>query len=320
MRLGWVEMYRATGNASLVCRRCGISAPTLRKWIRRYEESGKEGLVDRSRRPNHSPNRIVDQDVEQLILRLRRTRRLGARRLQSELLRHHAIRLALATIHKVLIRHEVTPLVRSRRFTATKRYQRAIPGDRVQMDTCQIRPGLYQYTAVDDCTRYRVLGLYERRNATNTIDFLEQVTEEMYFPIQRVQTDRGSEFFARKVQRWLMDTGIKFRPIKPRSPHLNGKVERSQRTDKEEFWAGLPSMIEPLDVLREELSIWQGYYNWHRPHGSLGGHTPIERLCSLLDETPLQEAVDQVYAPSSERMQERDYRLDLQLRNMKRCP
>lgn len=69
-------------------------------------------------------------------------------------------------------------------------------GDRVQMDTCKVAPGIYQYTAADDCTRYRVLAIYPRRTGANTIEFLEQVLEEMYFPVQRVQTDQGREFFA----------------------------------------------------------------------------------------------------------------------------
>ena len=92
---------------------------------------------------------------------------------------------------------------------------------------------MYQYTAIDDCKRYRVLQIYKTRNAENTLDFLDQVIEEMPFPVQRIQTDRGMEFFAEKVQRRLMEYGIKFRPNKPGSPHLNGKVERSQKTDLE---------------------------------------------------------------------------------------
>jgi transposase InsO family protein len=75
------------------------------------------------------------------------------------------------------------------------------------------------------------------------LDFLERLIEEMPFPIQRIQTDRGREFFAEAVQRRLMDWAIKFRPIPPRSPHLNGKVERTHRADREEFW----DMINPKD-------------------------------------------------------------------------
>ncbi|MEI7189989.1 hypothetical protein WCT72_21255, partial [Dickeya dianthicola] len=58
-------------------------------------------------------------------------------------------------------------------------------------------------TSVDDCTRYRVLRLYSRRTAANTLDFIDGVIEEMPFPIQRIQTDRGREFFAVKVQEKL---------------------------------------------------------------------------------------------------------------------
>lgn len=78
------------------------------------------------------------------------------------------------------------------------------------MDTCKIGPGLYQYTSVDDCTRYRVLRLYSRRTAVNSLDFIDCVIEEMPFPIQRSQTDRGREFFAVKVQERLKEYGIKF--------------------------------------------------------------------------------------------------------------
>ena len=104
------------------------------------------------------------------------------------------------------------------------------------MDTCKIGPGLYQYTSVDDCTRYRVLRLYSRRTTANTLDFIDCVIEEMPFPIQRLQTDRGREFFAVKVQEKLKEYSIKFRPNKPASPHLNGKVERSHRNDQERFY------------------------------------------------------------------------------------
>lgn len=97
------------------------------------------------------------------------------------------------------------------------------------MDTCKIGSNLYQYTAIDDCTRYRVLRLYDRRTAANTLDFLEAVLEEMPFPIQRIQTDRGRKFFALKIQKRPAEVGVKFRPNKPGSPHLNGKVERSQQ-------------------------------------------------------------------------------------------
>ena len=174
-RLKWIELYKKTQNAGLVCRRCGISRPTLRKWLRRYEESGVEGLNNKSRRPLQSPNKKVTDEQERLILDLRRNRKLGARRIQNELIRNHQLSLSLATIHKILTRHNVKPLKRKRRKQQYKRYEGPIPGDRVQLDTCKVAPGLYQYTAVDDCTRYRVLGLYKRRTAANTIRFIDML-------------------------------------------------------------------------------------------------------------------------------------------------
>jgi len=221
---------------------------------------------------------------EQWILSLRKTRKLGARRIQNELFRLHDCSLALATIHKVLVRNDVKPFKKRKKKSEYIRYQRPIPGDRVQMDTCKIAPGIYQYTSVDDCSKYRVLAVFSRRTAANTLTFLDQVIEEMPFPIQRIQTDRGREFFAVKVQKKMMEYGIKFRPNKPASPHLNGKVERSQRTDKEEFYS---TVKLELGDLTDSVSEWQTYYNWQITHGSLNGLTPMEKVCELMDKTPL---------------------------------
>src|SRR5215203_5857490 len=213
------------------------SRPTLRKWRRRHRAEGVAGLEARSHRPRTSPNRKVFAEQEALILRLRRERRLGIKMLRNELIRRHGLRLALDTIHKVLVRHGENRLERPKlRRKGTRRYSRPVPGDRVQMDTCKIAPGLYRYTAIDDCSRWQVIGLYPRRTAANTRDFLKHVLEEMPFPVQRVQTDRGGEFFAYEVQDDLRERHIKYRPNRPRAPHLNGKVERVQRTALEEFW------------------------------------------------------------------------------------
>lgn len=184
------------------------------------------------------------------------------------------------------------------------------------MDTCKIAPGIYQFTAIDDCSRYRVLRIYQRRTAANTLDFLDKVFEEMPFPIQRIQSDRGREFFAIKVQQRLLEYGVKFRPIKPGSPHLNGKVERSQRTDLEEFYETI-DLNNALETLDEHLGHWQHYYNWDRPHGSLNGKTPIDRVVELSDQTPFWDDVSAHYEPAKERIQHQNYQVELQLRKLK---
>lgn len=207
----------------------------------------------------------------------------------------HKCKLSLASIHEILNKNEVSPLKRPRRERLPKRYQRPIPGDRVQADTCKIRPGMYLYTAVDDCSRYIVLGLYTRRMANNTIHFLtERVLEEMPFSIQRLQTDNGNEFTAYSVQDLLKTYSITFRPIRPRSPHLNGKVERAQQTVLREFFA-LQNIKLKIEELDEELACWQHYYNWDRIHGSIGT-PPIDKACSLFEKTPLWEEVVKITA------------------------
>lgn len=125
----------------------------------------------------------------------------------------------------------------------------------MQTDTCKIVPGIYQYTPVDDCSRWCVLDIYKRRTAANTLGFIDIMVEEFPFPIQRIQSDRDREFFAHKVQEKLMAYSIKFRPKKPASPHLNGKVERSQKTDLEEFYA--TADLSNFGNLKEELKCWQ---------------------------------------------------------------
>jgi transposase InsO family protein len=314
-RLRWVKLFEEIGNAGVVCLKCGISRPTLRKWVRRFEEHGLEGLREQSRRPHSSPKRKIFEQHEQLILKLRRERLLGHRRLVSELKRRHGVSLSLRTVHKILQKHGIPELGKRSIRRAVKRYSRGIPGERIQIDTCKIAKDLYQYTAIDDCTRWRVLRLYSRRTAENAIDFLEWVIEEMPFAFQRIQTDRGREFFAYKFQERLMEYGIKFRPIKPRSPHLNGKVERSHKTDLEEFY---PTVSLKDAALDERLSEWQHYYNWERPHGALNGKSPIDKVVQLSSKVLFWDDVDRLFNPAKERIQEQNYQLDLQARKLKR--
>ena len=254
-RLSWVELYARTGDAGLVCRRCGISRPTLRKWWRRFQSEGEAGLIEKSRRPHRFAAQKVFAEQEAIILALRRERRLGVKQLRNELIRQHQIVLSLDTLHRVLLRHNEQVLKRPRRWRkGERRYSRPIPGERVQMDVCKIRPGIYQYTALDDCSRYKVLRLYDRASASSTLDFLSHVVEKSPFAIQRIQTDRGREFFAEAVQQRLMDWAIKFRPIAPRSPHLNGKVERTHRADREGFWDTVNSRAPDIET---KLAEWQ---------------------------------------------------------------
>ncbi|MGW4644571.1 integrase core domain-containing protein [Sphaerisporangium sp. NPDC004334] len=171
-----------------------------------------------------------------------------------------------------------------------KRYKKQLPGHRVQIDVKFIEPKAgftgrkggrnkyYQFTAIDDCTRLRVLRIYPQLNQKTAIQFVDYVLQRLPFQVQVIQTENGAEF--QSAFHWhVLDKGIAHTYIKSRTPRLNGKVERSHRIDAEEFYRMLEGVvIDDAEVFNDKLREWEGYYNYHRPHGGLGGQTPYERL------------------------------------------
>lgn len=101
----------------------------------------------------------------------------------------------------------------------------------------------------------------------------------------------------------------------PSSPHLNGKVERSQKTDKTEFYSTIDLTDDNLDDL---LAEWQHYYNWERPHSAHHGKSPMERYFDLAYETPFSDEAYVDYNAVCERIQDPNYKVDLELRRLKR--
>ncbi|OFV20936.1 hypothetical protein HMPREF3127_02310 [Sphingobacterium sp. HMSC13C05] len=97
------KAYETVGNAGVACLRCGIARPTLRKWVKRFKESGIDGLSELSRRSHKIHHRITKED-EQRILELRTNRNLGHRRIVSEMKRLYGVSISTATVHKILKR------------------------------------------------------------------------------------------------------------------------------------------------------------------------------------------------------------------------
>ena len=165
-----------------------------------------------------------------------------------------------------------------------KRYEKPQPGHRVQIDVKFIAPlpgsrrKYYQFTAIDDCTRLRVLRVYDRCNQTTAIRFLDEVMARLPFRVETVQTDNGAEFQS-GFHYHVLDRGIGHVYIRPATPRLNGKVERSHRIDADEFYRLLDGVvIDDSGLFAERLREWENFYNFDRPHGGLGGQTPYERL------------------------------------------
>jgi Integrase core domain len=98
------------------------------------------------------------------------------------------------------------------------------------------------------------------------------------FKVEVIQTDNGAEFHT--AFHWhVLDKGIGHVYFKPRTPRLNGKVERSHRIDAKEFYRLRDGVvIDDTKMFNDKLQEWEDYYNYHRPHGALDGQTPYERL------------------------------------------
>jgi len=285
-RENWLKTYQDLGSVSKASRRLGVARSTLYRWINRFNQKGKSGLSDKSRRPKNLVNQKIDQQLEDEILSIRKKRNWGPQRISTFLLRKKGIELSPMTVWRVLSKHDVKPVLKRKKKADYVGYNKATPGERVQMDVTKLRPKAYQFTAIDDCTKLKVIRVYPNKKAESAIHFLGEVLSSFYFPVQRIQTDWGTEFFNYKFQEELHEHFIKFRPIKPRSPHLNGKVERTQQTDKSEFWRFIDVTDPSLD-LNSLAKEWEKFYNHKRPHSSLDGKTPSQKLKEVEKYIPI---------------------------------
>lgn len=306
-----------SGNVAMTCRYYGISRQCYYTWLRRFEADGPEGLRERSHRPHHSPN-ATQAEVIDKIVHLRRTYHFGPRKIVMYLARYHDVTISPSGVWRILKRLGLNRLPASQRYQRRdrrwKRYEKAQPGHRVQIDVKFVeaipaatdnsparsktgpdvqagnpmgeptklagrrRRRFYQFTAIDDCTRLRVLKIYPKADQKTAVAFLDHVLERLPFKVDVIQTDNGAEF--QSGFHWhALDKGIQHAYIKPRTPRLNGKVERSHRIDAEEFYRLLDGVvIDDSSTFDDKLREWEDYYNYHRPHGGLGGQTPYERL------------------------------------------
>ena len=279
-------------NVAWTCRHFGISRKTFYKWKRRFNEHGDAGLCDRPRRPHRSPQ-ATPKEVVSKILYLRQNYHFGPGKIADYLKRFHQLSVARSSVHRILGAHGMSRLPANQKHRPHhkrwQRYEKPQPGHRLQLDVKFLEriPGtkkrLFQFTAIDDCTRIRVLKVYDACNQTTAIRFIDEVLRRLPFRVLVVQTDNGAEFQSRF--HWhLAGLDIRHVYIRPRTPHLNGKVERSHRVDDQEFYQLLDQngVTDDIHLFNEKLREWEDYYNYHRPHGALDGQTPYERLIAKM--------------------------------------
>ena len=234
----------------------------VRRLLRAFERDGPAGLADK-RRGRPAPNRIPKAYREYVLGLVReRYRDFGPTFAGEKLEEYHDVRVATETLGQWMIAGGIWKTRAERR----KRIQQ--PHHRLQVDAEFLEriPGtrkrLCQFTAIDDCTRIRVLRIYDARNQKTAIQIIDEVMRRLPFRVLVVQTDNGVEF--QSEFRWhLEDLDVRHVYIRPRTPGLDGKVERSHRIDDEEFYQLLEDgpVRESILLFNKKLRQWEDYYN-----------------------------------------------------------
>lgn len=297
LRLRCVEHARRAGVAAAM-EVFAVSRATVYRWATRYDPHDLSTLEDRSRRPTRTRKRQWSAAQEQAVQRLREAHpRFGKMKLQY-LLAAEGIHLSASAIGRILVslkrrRLLIEPLtVRVRHPRPTRPYAARVPKDKraptepgqlIQMDTMHLRPlpGVErrQFTAIDVVSRVAVLGVRSRATAGTAAAFLDELVARMPFPVQAIQVDGGSEFMA-EFEVACQERGIALYVLPPRSPKLNGRVERLNGTCRREFWECYGGNLD-LPTLTTALRDWEAAYNTSRPHQALGYLTPQVHLKTL---------------------------------------
>ena len=297
VRLAWMDFYRRCDNVAYTCRHFGISRQTFYRWLQRYEPLDLTTLEERSHCPRRRRQPTWSSSLEGKVLTLRlQFPRWGKDKL-AVLLRRQQLSVSTSMVGRILVQLKrqgrlVEPprtgvpgsrrALRSRPYAVRKPKQYAVlePGDLVEVDTLEVRPlpGVVfkQFTARDVVSRWDVIQAHTRATAFTASEFLDTLQHRMPFPIRAVQVDGGSEFAA-EFEQACRQRGLHLFVLPPRSPKLNGAVERANRTHTEEFYQVTPCSLE-MKMLNRELRNWEKIYNTVRPHQALGYLTPQQFL------------------------------------------
>jgi len=254
--------------------------------------------VAKSRRPHRIRQKSWSRELRVEVERLRSDFPFWGKDKLGPLLRKTGMIVSNATVGRILSnlveRGRVTPVPQLMRKVgrkcASKARPHAIrkpkdiaferPGDVIQIDTLTlaIAPGrtVKHFDAYDVFAKWTVAKPYAQATAANAADFLKKVTAEMPWPIKAIQIDGGSEFMA-EFEIACRDNNIPLYVLPPRSPKLNGAVERCNGAWRYEFYAAL-DLPANIDKIAEHVDAFQHLYNHHRPHGALDGLTPNEYL------------------------------------------
>lgn len=278
------EMMKRDGkiNVRYLCRLMGIGKSTFYKWKKRYKRYNLTSIKSYSRKPRSL--RTIPWQVVVEICQWKRAHPAKSHYYLYQLwLKEGRIPpCSPKTIYNWWKRRNLIIKRHRRKRRSTKLFNHAsVPGELVQIDTKFLEGRRrYQYTAIDVATKWRYLRAYRKIGAASTVDFLENLltrASEKGINTQRIQTDNGSEFQAGPLK-YLKEHNINHQYTWIHTPDQNGCVERSHKTDDDEFYHLVETRDLTLEELNEALEKWTAYYNTGRLHFSLNFDTPEKYL------------------------------------------
>ncbi len=296
-RLKWFDYYcEHGGNARLTCRHFDISPQTFYRWKKRYDPGHLLSLEERPRRPKHVRQPTASPELIAAVLKLREEYPRWGKDKLLVLVRRQRLEASTSMVGRILrrlkdrgvLKEPVLNSISARKqqckrpyaVRKPKEYVAREPGDIVQIDTLDVRPlpgvVIKHLTARDVVSRWDVVEAHSRATLKVAAGFIDAVLARMPFEVKAFQVDGGSEF-QDVFEETCQSRGIKLFVLPPRSPKLNGHVERAQRTHTEEFYEVTDCSFERAD-LSHDLLRWEKVYNTVRPHQALGYLTPQEFL------------------------------------------
>ena len=269
----------------------GLSKRTAYKWLKRYREGGLSGLSDRSSRPHRSPGRTPEAKQRE-VLRLRRQRMSG-----SEIAAR--LRLAPATVARILKREGLSRLRSLEPPEPPRRYEKEHPGELVHLDIKKLgrfhqaghrvtgnkhrrsrRAGWdFVHVAIDDASRLAYVEILPDERQESAVAFLERATAfyaRHGIRVQRIMTDNGSCYVSKLFARTRRSLGMRHSFTRPYRPRTNGKAERLIQTLLRE-WA-YRFVYSSSGQRAHRLPRYLHFYNWHREHQALNRKPPVSRL------------------------------------------
>jgi transposase InsO family protein len=268
------------------------------RWMKRYDGT-LESIEDRSHRPHSHPNQHTPDELKLISDMRRRNPNAGLVVFWVKLTQRGYTR-SITGLYRVLRRTgEMAVKPPNPKYIPKPYKQMQYPGQKVQIDVkfvpaaCIVGDAkgkkFYQYTAIDEYSRYRYLEAFEEHSTYSSALFLEHLIKAFPFAIECVQTDNGAEFTKRLLpaerrmptlfEARLKQYGIEHHLIRPYTPRHNGKVERSHRKDNEYFYA--THSFYSFDDFKKQLAVHSRKYN-NFPMRPLNWKSPADYIKAYL--------------------------------------